>query len=122
MTFDRFLAKKFFQTFQTKIPGRHATTTTSVELGREPAGEFTCTRSAQKREQTARVSTQEIDKTRYYSTPKITNRIFQYYKNLGESIENDFIWTKSDMIGFRSTMEDADLCLSSLPTPLEGNS
>ena len=24
------------------------------------------------------------------------------------------------MIGFRSTMEDADICLSSLPSPLEG--
>ena len=42
------------------------------------------------------------------------------YHVLGESIENDFIWTKTDMIGFRSTMEDADICLSSLPSPLEG--
>ena len=38
------------------------------------------------------------------------------------SIKFEFSKTefKSDMIGFRTTMEDADCCEPSLPAPLEG--
>ena len=33
----------------------------------------------------------------------------------------DFVWAKTDMTGWRVTMEDADCCTPNLPEPLSGN-
>ena len=33
---------------------------------------------------------------------------------------NEFVWAKTDMTGWRLTMEDADSCVPSLPEPLSG--